>query len=77
MKGRGYPIRPPSSHADISTSTIPDDAPELYDLEDDPLEIHNPAADVRYREVIQRLHKIGRSWAESHGDWVEFSREKA
>lgn len=50
----------------------PDDIPELYDLVDDPLEMHNLAGDIKYLEVVQRLHEIGRSWAEDHGDWVEF-----
>jgi arylsulfatase A-like enzyme len=48
----------------------PADVPELYDLESDPLEMHNLAADVTYREVIQKLHQECKSWAEEHGDWV-------
>ncbi len=50
----------------------PNDTPELYDLEDDPLEMCNLAGDIKHRGVVQRLHEIGKSWAESHGDWVEF-----
>lgn len=51
----------------------PADIPELYDLEDDPLEMRNLAADPAYQEVVRRLHEMGKSWAEGHGDWVDFT----
>lgn len=49
----------------------PDDAPELYDLRTDPLEMENLAADDRHAEIRQRLHEECRAWAREHGDWVE------
>jgi arylsulfatase A-like enzyme len=50
----------------------PDAPAELYDLVRDPLEMENVAGDPDYAEMLQRLHAIGREWAESHGDWVQF-----
>ena len=50
----------------------PCDAPELYDLEADPLEMRNLAADPAHGRVVERLHEEGRAWACTHGDWVEF-----
>ncbi len=51
----------------------PRDVPELYDLEKDPLEMHNLAADGAHRSVMSDLHEMGKSWAQAHGDWVEFT----
>ena len=48
----------------------PEDVPELYDLEDDPLETVNLASDPAYAQVIGELRRECTSWAESHGDWV-------
>ncbi len=50
----------------------PADVQELYDLEADPLEMHNLASDAAYRGIVQQLHQVGQSWANSHGDWVTF-----
>ncbi|MBT3270278.1 sulfatase-like hydrolase/transferase [Candidatus Poribacteria bacterium] len=50
----------------------PDDIPELYDLEADPLETRNIAADPGSREVVRELHALGKSWAESHNDQVRW-----
>lgn len=50
----------------------PEDAPELYDLRTDPLEMTNLAADPRYAETIHQLHAEAKAWAERCGDWVEF-----
>lgn len=51
----------------------PADEPELYDLEDDPLEMRNLAPDPAHREVLLDLHGRCRAWAEAHGDWVDFA----
>jgi len=50
----------------------PSDLPELYDLESDPLEMGNAAADAAHAEVVRRLHEEGGRWASTHGDWVGF-----
>lgn len=50
----------------------PEDLAELYDLEADPLETRNIAAEPASRELVGELHALGRSWAESHGDWVRW-----
>ena len=48
----------------------PDDSPELYDLERDPLEMRNIAAEEP--DITSQLHQECRRWGESSGDWVEF-----
>jgi len=48
----------------------PNDRPELYDLETDPLEMHNIAADQP--ALTSQLHQECKSWGESHGDGVKF-----
>ena len=48
----------------------PADQPELYDLEVDPLEMHNIAPD--HPDLVRQLHEECKSWGQSHGDWVEF-----
>ena len=50
----------------------PTDVPELYDLENDPLEMRNLASDSKYAEVVRELHEECKVWANGHGDWVEF-----
>jgi arylsulfatase A-like enzyme len=51
----------------------PNDIPELYDLENDPLEMHNLAADGNYRPILRELHEKCKSWGEQHKDWIDFS----
>lgn len=50
----------------------PTDTAELYDLERDPLETKNLAADPAYAEVLAQLRGLGKQWAETHEDWVVF-----
>jgi len=50
----------------------PDDLPELYDLQDDPLEMNNLAGESGYGGLMRELHEQCASWGKSHGDWVEF-----
>ena len=50
----------------------PADEAELYDLEDDPLEMHNRASDPALSGVRRELHQTCKDWHEAHGDWVEF-----
>ena len=50
----------------------PGDAPELYDLENDPSEMHNLGVDPAYAQLVQELHRQCEAWAERHGDWIEF-----
>ncbi len=49
----------------------PRDVPELYDLEGDPLETRNLAADPRYADVRDELHALCMDWHTTHGDWVK------
>lgn len=53
----------------------PDDAPELYDLEEDPLEMENLVSDNRHAGIRRRMHEECRSWAQQHGDWVAFQSD--
>ncbi len=50
----------------------PADAPELYDLAADPLEMTNLAADPACRGLVAQLHDECRRWHEEHGDWVHY-----
>jgi arylsulfatase A-like enzyme len=50
----------------------PTDQPELYDLEQDPQETKNCAADPAYQSVRQELHQDLKSWSQQHGDWIQF-----
>lgn len=45
---------------------------ELYNLIEDPLEMNNLAGDKEYEEIEKYLHEAGKSWAKTHGDWIEF-----
>jgi arylsulfatase A-like enzyme len=50
----------------------PDDEPELYDLENDPLEMHNIARDPDWANVLAEHHALCRDWHLAHGDWVDW-----
>ena len=50
----------------------PEDAPELYDLRADPLEMHNLAPDPAHADTLAALHAHCRAWHEAHGDWVSY-----
>ena len=50
----------------------PDDAAELYDLDNDPLEMKNLAGDPRHAKTVDALHAECKEWHESHGDWVKY-----
>ena len=52
----------------------PDDVPELYDLEADPLEMTNLAADPAHAGTARTLHAALERWAREHGDRVDYSR---
>ncbi|MFH1615929.1 MAG: sulfatase-like hydrolase/transferase [Planctomycetota bacterium] len=51
----------------------PSDTAELYDLQDDPLEMKNLAVDNSHKDIVRELHKQCESWASTHDDWVSFS----
>lgn len=51
---------------------IEGDGEELYDLERDPLELANRAADAEFASEKSRLRKLGRAWAEASGDQVRW-----
>jgi arylsulfatase A-like enzyme len=48
----------------------PADCPELYDLKNDPLEMHNLAEQKAYAGVLDELQHTCRTWAREHNDWV-------
>ncbi len=50
----------------------PEDVPELYDLQADPLEMNNIASDPAFKDVISDLHGQLRTWHEAHGDFVDY-----
>jgi len=50
----------------------PEDVPELYDLETDPLEMHNLAADPQHAQTVRELHDECRRWHEARGDPIRF-----
>lgn len=48
----------------------PADVAELYDLQADPLEMHNLAADPEHASTVSELHALCESWGRAHNDWV-------
>ena len=48
----------------------PEDRAELYDLELDPLEMHNLADNEAYEGILSELLDTCRTWARAHNDWV-------
>ncbi len=48
----------------------PTDTPELYDLEQDPLEMKNLAFDDNYSEIKYKMHDALIQWAIDHEDWI-------
>jgi arylsulfatase A-like enzyme len=55
----------------------PDDMAELYDLESDPLEMHNLAREPGHAEIVRELHEQCRRWHVEHGDGVNFDEGTA
>jgi arylsulfatase A-like enzyme len=51
----------------------PQDLLELFDLEADPLEMHNLAGHPENTPLMRRLFCQCKKWAETHNDWVQFS----
>ncbi len=52
----------------------PEDVAELYDLENDPLEMHNLASAPEYETLTRDLHAQCKAWHTSHGDTISFDR---
>jgi choline-sulfatase len=52
----------------------PEDEPELYDLEADPLETRNLARLPDYQATLDQHHELCRAWHEAAGDWVDFNK---
>jgi len=50
----------------------PQDAPELYDLAADPLEMRNLADEPEAAGLRRELHGLCAAWGAAHGDWVRF-----
>ncbi|MDF1513922.1 MAG: sulfatase-like hydrolase/transferase [Anaerolineae bacterium] len=48
----------------------PVDQPELFDLEHDPLEMHNLAGNADCQDQLEELKRACQSWAQAHNDWV-------
>ncbi len=46
----------------------PPDGRELYDLEEDPLEMNNLARDTEHRDMVSRLHTELSRWGRGHDD---------
>jgi len=46
--------------------TKPDE--ELYDLENDPHELHNLANDIQYKEKLEELRQAHKDWQANYGD---------
>ncbi|NQU44378.1 DUF4976 domain-containing protein, partial [bacterium] len=53
----------------------PRDQAELYDLLDDPLEMHNLAPDPEMKPIVRDLHEQTRRWHGERGDWVGYNNE--
>ncbi len=50
----------------------PEAEAELFNLEEDPAEWRNLAADPRHEETRRELHRLLADWGRAHGDWVAF-----
>lgn len=50
----------------------PDDAPELFDLQEDSLEMNNLAGAAPLAATQAMLHRTVAEWAKKHKDWVRF-----
>lgn len=50
----------------------PNDIAELYDLQEDPLEMKNLAPAPEYADTVAELHAECKAWAERCDDWLEF-----
>lgn len=48
----------------------PEDEPELYDLEHDPLEMQNLASSYDYKEIVAEMEQLRKTWGAKHNDWV-------
>lgn len=48
----------------------PDDEPELYDLERDPLEMQNLAAKPDYQVITEEMEQMRKTWKAEQNDWV-------
>ncbi len=53
----------------------PDDVAELYDLESDPLEMHNLAGDPTCHDILRELHRMCAAWSASHRDPIKYPAE--
>jgi N-sulfoglucosamine sulfohydrolase len=49
---------------------------ELYDCKNDPHEIHNLAADPRYRKVLERMRQEQKDWSKRIGDMGDIPEER-
>ena len=52
----------------------PDDIPELYDLQNDPLEMQNRSGGASVQPVLKELHAQLKEWGEARGDWIDFNQ---
>lgn len=53
----------------------PEDEPELYDLESDPIETRNLASLPDYQSILVHHHELCRTWHEEANDWVTFEED--
>jgi arylsulfatase A-like enzyme len=50
----------------------PVDEPELYNLENDPLEMHSLARDPAFKEILKEHHALCRDWHLAQDDWINW-----
>jgi arylsulfatase A-like enzyme len=50
----------------------PEDESELYDLENDPLEMRNLARDPAFKEILKEHHTLCRNWHLGQDDWINW-----
>jgi len=50
----------------------PEDLPELYDLQEDPLEMDNLAGSNKLKELESKLFTETKEWHEQHGDFINY-----
>jgi len=50
---------------------------ELYDIQNDPYEVHNLAASSKHRQTLKKMRMILNKWIEKTGDLGQFPEKRS